>query len=99
MKIHIAVDAFGYPLRLIFAAGQVQEVTQATALIEGHLAEAEIDAIIPPQRPPHKGLAYDEEACQAATASSVSSTGSNTTAAPPPVSRKQRSRCSAPQSL
>jgi transposase len=29
------VDALGYPLRLILTAGQVHEVTQATALIEG----------------------------------------------------------------
>jgi transposase len=34
-KIHIAVDATGYPLRVTLTAGQVHEATQARLLIEG----------------------------------------------------------------
>ena len=38
-KIHIAVDALGNVLRLLFTAGQVHESTTAEALIAGLLAE------------------------------------------------------------
>ncbi len=34
-QIHAAVDALGYPVRLLLTAGQVSEYTQAEALIEG----------------------------------------------------------------
>ncbi len=33
-KIHILVDALGYPLRFILTAGQRHDITQAEALIE-----------------------------------------------------------------
>jgi transposase len=67
-------------LRLILTAGQVHEVTQATALIEGltlvsliadkgydtdafrtHLAEAEIDAVIPPSIRRTAVFAFDKD--------------------------------------
>lgn len=38
-KIHIAVDALGNVLRLLFTAGQVHESTKAEALIAGLSAE------------------------------------------------------------
>ena len=38
-KIHIAVDALGNVLRLLYTAGQVHESTKAEALIDGLLAE------------------------------------------------------------
>jgi transposase len=38
-KIHIAVDALGNVLRLLFTAGQVHESTRAEALIDGLSAE------------------------------------------------------------
>jgi putative transposase len=38
-KIHIAVDALGNILRLLYTAGQVHESTKAEALIAGLLAE------------------------------------------------------------
>jgi transposase len=38
-KIHIAVDALGNVLRLLYTAGQVHESTQAEALIAGLTAE------------------------------------------------------------
>ena len=34
-KIHVLVDALGNPLRLWLTAGQVHDVTQAVALLEG----------------------------------------------------------------
>jgi transposase len=34
-KIHFAADALGNPLRIILTAGQVHEVTQAVALVDG----------------------------------------------------------------
>lgn len=41
-KIHACVDALGNPIRLILTAGQVADVTQAAALIEGFQTEAVI---------------------------------------------------------
>jgi transposase len=34
-KVHVAVDALGNPVRLIATAGQVADVTQAEALMDG----------------------------------------------------------------
>ena len=34
-KIHVAVDALGYPVRLLLTEGQASEYTQANQLIEG----------------------------------------------------------------
>ena len=39
-KIHAAVDAPGNPLRCLLSGGQVSDVTQALALIEGFEADA-----------------------------------------------------------
>jgi len=39
-KIHIAVDALGNVLRLLFTAGQVHESTKAEALIDGLPAQS-----------------------------------------------------------
>ncbi len=38
-KIHAAVDALGYPVRLLLTAGQASEYGQANALIEGFDAD------------------------------------------------------------
>ena len=34
-KVHVGVDALGHPLRLIATAGQVADVTQGEALVQG----------------------------------------------------------------
>lgn len=39
-KIHMLADALGRPLRFIVTAGQVGDVTQAPALLEGQAGEA-----------------------------------------------------------
>ncbi|ASY60603.1 Mobile element protein (plasmid) [Sinorhizobium sp. CCBAU 05631] len=39
-KIHMLADALGRPLRLIITAGQVGDVTQAEALLEGRSGTA-----------------------------------------------------------
>ncbi|WP_407073332.1 IS5 family transposase [Sphingomonas sp. LaA6.9] len=39
-KIHMLADALGRPLRLIITAGQVGDVTQAPALLEGQAGDA-----------------------------------------------------------
>lgn len=39
-KIHMLADALGRPLRLIVTAGQVGDVTQANALLEGQSGKA-----------------------------------------------------------
>lgn len=41
-KIHAAVDALGNPLRFRLTAGQMADITQADALIEGFAAQAVI---------------------------------------------------------
>jgi transposase len=41
-KLHIAVDGLGNPVEFILTGGQEADVTQGTALIEGH----ETDAVI-----------------------------------------------------
>jgi transposase len=38
-KVHIAVDALGNPVRLIATAGQVADVTQGEALVDGLAVE------------------------------------------------------------
>jgi transposase len=38
-KVHIAVDALGNPVRLILTGGQVADVTQGAALVDGIDAE------------------------------------------------------------
>lgn len=39
-KIHMLADALGRPLRLIVTAGQVGDITQAPALLEGQAGDA-----------------------------------------------------------
>lgn len=39
-KIHVLADALGRPLRLIVTAGQVGDITQAPALLEGQRSDA-----------------------------------------------------------
>ena len=39
-KIHMLADALGRPLRFIITAGQVGDITQAPALLDGQTAEA-----------------------------------------------------------
>lgn len=39
-KIHATVDALGNPLRLLLSGGQVADITQAQALIDGLAAQA-----------------------------------------------------------
>lgn len=39
-KIHMLADALGRPLRFIVTAGQVGDITQATALLDGQSGEA-----------------------------------------------------------
>lgn len=39
-KIHMLADALGRPLRFIITAGQVGDITQAPALLEGHTGKA-----------------------------------------------------------
>ncbi len=38
-KVHIAVDALGNPVRLILTGGQVADITQGAALVDGIEAE------------------------------------------------------------
>lgn len=39
-KIHMLADAMGRPLRFIITAGQVGDITQAAALLDGQTADA-----------------------------------------------------------
>lgn len=39
-KIHLLADALGRPLRIIVTAGQVGDITQASALLEGQNGDA-----------------------------------------------------------
>lgn len=41
-KLHIAVDGLGNPVEFILTGGQEADITQGTALIEGHDAKAVI---------------------------------------------------------
>ncbi|MDK1494672.1 transposase [Sinorhizobium sp. 7-81] len=57
-KIHMLVDALGRPLRFIVTAGQVGDITQAPALIDGQEGQA-----VPADK------AYDSNALRATIAS------------------------------